>query len=507
MLGAGAALLPFANAAWAANGAVSLGEPQPFSFERLIEEARALAAQPWAPPPQAPDWLGQLTLEQQRAIRVLPERAVQLGPTPFQLRPVHLGSFFREQVRIHLVQGGSASELRYDPAMFDLGGVQPPEPLPAETGFAGFRIFYPLGTSGSLDELLVFQGASYFRAVGRGTRYGISARGLALETGLGKPEEFPSFTQFWIVQPADQFDPLTICALLRSRSVTGAYRFVVVPRESTAMQVDASLFFRSDVEQVGIAPLTSMFYFGPNDRIGIDDYRGRVHNSGGLSMWRGGGEVLWRPLVDPATLRVSVFEDENPRGFGLLQRERDLADFGDLDARFDLRPNLWVEPKGAWGKGSVRVIEIPTGDEVHDNIVAFWTPAEPVRAGSELRLAYSLVFSLDPPLQTGLVPVINTAVGRGGRAGDPDRPPELRRVALDFAPLAGQGPGTPAPEVNLACANAECTQPILQPNPGTGGWRVLFDSRLGGGAVELRCFLTQGGRPVSETWLYRLDNN
>jgi glucans biosynthesis protein len=499
--------LPLADAALAADAPSGLGEPQPFSFERLIEQARALAAQPWVPPPQAPEWLARLTLEQQRAIRVRPERIIQLGPTPFQLRPVHLGSFFREQVRLHLVQGGEARELRYEPAMFDLGGVQPPEPLPPETGFAGFRIFHPVGTSGTPDELLVFQGASYFRAVGRGTRYGVSARGLALETGLGRPEEFPSFTQFWIIQPADQLEPLTICALLNSPSVAGAYRFVVVPRESTAIQVDASLFFRGDVEQAGIAPLTSMFQFAPNDRAGVDDYRHRVHNSGGLSMWRGGGEVLWRPLVNPGILQVSVFEDENPRGFGLLQRQRDPTAFGDLEARFDLRPNLWVEPKGAWGKGSVRLIEIPSGDEAHDNIVAFWTPAEPVRARSELRLAYSLVFSLDPPLQTGLVPVIGTSVGRGGRSGDRERPPELRRVALDFAPLPGQGPATPAPEVNLACANAECTQPILQPDPGTGGWRVLFDSRLGGGAVELRCFLTQAGHPVSETWLYRLDNN
>ncbi|HEX8375687.1 MAG TPA: glucan biosynthesis protein, partial [Geminicoccaceae bacterium] len=450
-------------------------------------------------------WLGDLTPEAQRAVKVLPERAIRLGPTtPFQLRPVHLGGFHREPVRLHLVQDATAREILYDPAMFDFGDAKPPEPPGPETGFAGFRLFFPLGPEGGYDELLTFLGASYFRAVVRGARFGISGRGLALETGLGRPEEFPAFTRFWFVQPADRLDPLTVCALLESRSVAGAYRFIVTPRENTVMQVDASLFFRADVQQVGIAPLTSMFYLGPNDRVGTDDYRERVHDSDGLSVWRGGGEVVWRPLVNPGELRMSVFGDENPRGFGLLQRDRGVLAYDDLDARFDLRPNLWVEPKGAWGKGSVRLIEVPTPDETHDNIVAFWTPEAPARAGGELRLSYGLVWSFGPPLQTGLAPVLTTAIGRGGRPGDPNRPEGARRVAIDFAPGFGQGPGTQPPEVSLECRNGDCTPAVLQPNPGTEGWRVTFDAATGEG-TELRCVLTQAGRPISETWLYRLD--
>jgi glucans biosynthesis protein len=490
--------------ALAATAPPPLGDPEPFSFERLIEQARALAGQPYAPPPPAPDWVAQLTPEQQRAIHVLPERVLQLGPTPFQLRPIHLGAFYREPVRLYLVDSGGARELLYDPAMFDLGGVRPPDQPSPQTGFAGLRVFFPLNPGGSYEELLAFLGTSQFRAVGRGTRYGLSARGLALDTGLGHPEEFPAFTRFWLVQPADPSDPLTICALLDSRSVAGAYRFVVVPRDQTVMQVDASLFFRNDVQQVGIAPVNSMFYFGPDDRVGVDDYRERVQNSGDLSVWRGNGEVLLRPLVNPTELRVSVFGDENPRGFGCLQRHRNLMDYRDLDNRWDLRPNLWVEPKGAWGKGSVRLIEVPTPDETHDNIVAFWTPDEPVRGKSELRLAYALTWALESPLQTGLAQVVETSVGRGGKPGE-DRPQDLRHVAIDFGPVPGQNGSTPAPEVRLECNNGACPQPLLQPNPGTGGWRVGFDYRLGGNVAELRCLLQQGGRPVSETWLFRLD--
>jgi glucans biosynthesis protein len=428
-----------------------------------------------------------------------------LGGSPFSVQLYHLGSYYRYPVRIHLVEEGNAREIGYDPGLFDFGSVKLPETLPPEAGFAGFSINYVFEEGGAPRELLTFLGASYFRAIGRQSRFGISARGLALETGLGRPEEFPSFTSFWIIRPNDPRDPLQICALLDSPSVAGAYRFDVAPRDGTMVAVDASLFFRADVSQVGIAPLTSMYFFGPNDRHNIDDSRGQVHDSDGLAIWRANGEALWRPLANPEELRISVFTDENPRGFGLLQRERAYAAYGDLDARFDQRPNLWVEPKGAWGKGSVRLIEIPILDETHDNIVAFWTPEEPVTAGRELRVAYSLLWSLQPPLETGLIPVLGTRVGQGGEPGT-ERPADLRRVVIEFGAPGPNFPADALPEVVVECHNGECAPAVLRRNDTTGGWQVMFDVGLGSEAVELRSYLTQGGKPVSETWLYRLDN-
>jgi glucans biosynthesis protein len=249
-----------------------------------------------------------------------------------------------------------------------------------------------------------------------------------------------------------------------------------------------------------------MFFFGANDRAGVDDARNQVHDSDGLAIWRANGEFLWRPLVNPVELRIGVFSDENPRGFGLLQRERGLPAYGDLDARFDQRPNLWVEPKGAWGRGSIRLIEIPILDESHDNIVAFWTPEEPVMAGRELRVAYSLLWSLAPPLATGLAPVLSTRVGQGV-APSGERPGKLRRVVIEFGPAGPALPQGAVPEVVLECNNGTCAPPAVRPNDSSGGWQVAFDTGLGDGAVELRCFLAQAGRPVSETWLYRLDNS
>jgi periplasmic glucans biosynthesis protein len=482
-----------------------VGAAQPFSFERLIVQAKDLAQRPYERRPEVPQWLSDLAPQQYRTIRYRPERAMPFGGSPFSVQLYHLGSYHRFPVRVHLVEEGNAREIGYDPGLFDFGPVKLPETLPPDAGFAGFSINHVFEEGGAPRELLTFLGASYFRAVGRQSRFGISARGLALETGLGRPEEFPSFTSFWIIRPNDPRDPLQICALLDSPSVAGAYRFDVAPRDGTVVAVDASLFFRADVSQVGIAPLTSMYFFGPNDDRDIDDHRGQVHDSDGLAIWRANGEALWRPLANPDELRISVFTDENPRGFGLLQRERAYRAYGDLDARFDQRPNLWVEPKGAWGKGSIRLIEIPILDETHDNIVAFWTPEEPVTAGRELRVAYSLMWSLQPPLETGLIPVLGTRIGQGGEPGT-ERPADLRRVVLEFGAPGPNFPADALPEVVVECHNGECAPAVLRRNDTTGGWQVMFDVRLGSEAVELRSYLTQGGKPVSETWLYRLDN-
>ena len=488
-----------------AQPAVELGEPEPFSFERLIVQAKEMAQRAYERRPAAPQWLSDLSPEQYRGIHYRPERAIPLGSSPFSVQLFHLGSYHRYPVRVSLVEEGNARQVLYDPSAFDFGSVQVPDPLPKDAGFAGFRVHYVFAEGEAPQELLTFLGASYFRAVARNTRFGISARGLALETGLGKAEEFPVFTDFWIFRPNDPRDPLQICALLDSSSVAGAYRFDVAPRDGTVVLVDASLFFRAEIAQVGIAPLTSMYFFGANDRVGVDDGRGAVHDSDGLSIWRATGEALWRPLANPGDLRVSVFADDNPRGFGLLQRGRDYQAYGDLTARFERRPNLWVEPKGAWGMGSVRLIEIPIQDETHDNIVAFWTPQEPITAGHELRVAYSLLWSLQPPLETGLVPVLTTRIGQGGEPGG-DRPPELRRVSIEFGPPGPVATPGALPEAVVECHNGECSPAILRPNDVTGGFQVTFDVRLGGDAVELRCFLAQEGKALSETWLYRLDN-
>ncbi len=506
-IGALAAAWSAAASTSPADAASSPGDAQPFSFERLIERTKQLAGQPYVAPPSLPDWLSAIPYEVWRTITFKPEQAVWADSPSYQLQFFFPGSFYKFPVRIYVVDGGTAREVRFSPDMFDLSPLKNRQDFPQNLGFAGFSVHYPLDKPNVFQELLAFLGASYFRAVGRGTRYGLSARGLALNTGLGKPEEFPIFREFWVQRPSQPFDPLTVHALLDSPSVAGAFRFDVVAREHTRIDIDCNLFFRAAVDQVGLAPLTSMFSFGPNDRRQTEDYRNAVHNSDGLAIWTGSGDVLWRPVVNPSELRISVFGDESLRGFGLLQRERQFAAYEDLDARFELRPNLWVEPRGTWGKGSVRLIEIPTPDETHDNIVAFWTPDAKVDAASELRVAYGLIWSLAGPLDTGLARVVDTRIGTpDGHPGNENGP---RLIVIDFERPSGDRPrDTGTVEPSVSTGNSKVDRIVLNENPMIDGWRVSFVVQPAtDGPVELRCYLKIGDRRISETWLYRLDQS
>jgi glucans biosynthesis protein len=483
--------------------------PRPFSFERLIDQTRQMAKAAYAAPPNVPDALANLGHDVYDKLRFRPEAEIWASSPAYRLQLFMPGGPYKSPVRINLVSDGMARPIALRPEMFDLSALKEQVTLPADLGFAGFRVVYPFDRPDAFTELLTFLGFSYFRALGRGTNFGTSARGLTLNTGLGREEEFPNFREFWIQEPTQASDPLTIFALLDSPSVAGAFRFDVVVRENTRIAVDANLFFRSDVEQIGIAPLTGMYFFGPNDRRNVDDYREAAYSTSGLSMWTGPGEILWRPFVNPSDLRMSVFTDENPRGFGMAQRPRDGKAFDDVESAFQNKPNAWVEPRGTWGKGSVRLIEIPTPDENNQNIVAFWTPADAVKAGQEVRLSYTLIWSLPPTIDPALATVRTTRIGVTRRSDGTVRE-DSRTIIIDYdATHEDQLPPLDKVQPEISVGNGELGMSRLEPNPVDGGWRLIFTVRpeSNGDAVELRAVLKADNQPLSETWLYRLDKS
>jgi glucans biosynthesis protein len=371
-------------------------------------------------------------------------------------------------------------------------------PPPVELAYSGFRVHHPLNRPDHYDEFAVFQGASYFRAIGRGQSYGLSARGLALSTAEPTGEEFPIFRAFWIERPAAGAGAVVAHALLDSPSTAGAFRFVIRPGEQTEMEVDATLYPRVDLTHPGIAPLTSMFFFGSADRVGVDDFRPAVHDSGGLAIWNGRGERLWRPLGNPAKLQISQFLDDGPRGFGLLQRQRRFETFEDLEANYERRPSLWVEPVGNWGPGAVHLIEIPSNEEIHDNIVAYWRPAKPIPAGAEHRFGYRLFWCWQPAPEPDIAIVASTRIGAS-------HTPRSRLFVVDFAGgrLKQRGADRLAKAV-VEASQGHVLHPVVQPNPSTGGQRVSFlldpaDAKV----AELRCFLTLDGERISEVWTWR----
>jgi glucans biosynthesis protein len=506
-----------ARAAWIAVAALVLALPGveragAFGLDDVAERAAELAARSYQDPHDpVPKWLLDLDYDQYRDIRFRPEKALwgELG-LAFTVQLFHPGYYHNRAVRIHVVSPSGEVSLRsFSPDQFDYGENEPRGRSGKGLGYAGFRVHYPLKTASYRDEVIAFLGASYFRALGRDQVYGLSARGIAIDTALPSGEEFPWFREFWLVQPLPGARDLTSYALLDSPSLTGAYRFVLTPGPQTRVDVEMRLFPRKAIAKLGVAPLTSMFLYGEmGAREGIADFRPEVHDSDGLLVGAGSGEWLWRPLDNPRVLSVTSFELVDPRGFGLVQRDRELDHYQDFEARSDLRPSAWIEPRGPWGAGRIELVEIPTHREIDDNIVAYWVPQATASAGAPVSLAYSIFWYGDDP---GWPP--------GGRAiasrRDLGTLDGARRLIVDFDGGALRSlPADASVEgvVTAVGGGGEAARPqgpveVLEKqamrNPVTGGWRLVFQLKPAG-PVELRAFLRHGDAVLTETWSYLL---
>jgi glucans biosynthesis protein len=483
-----------------------LGQPQAFDYAWLKGQARALANGIYQPPlNHIPDEVKALDWDQYRAIRYRTDHALWAKERlRFQVKFFHLGLYYKSPVRMYEVADGQAQELAYDPAMFDYGksGLKDSR-LPKDLGFAGFRVHFHTELE---REIVAFLGASYFRAVSGELQYGLSARGLAIDCGMDRAEEFPMFTAFWLERPAPDAGTLTVYALMDSPSIAGVYRFDISPTATLVMEVDAALYPRKEIARLGVAPLTSMFLYGENDRRMANDWRPEIHDSDGLAMRTGSGEWIWRPLVNPASLRFNAFLDQNPRGFGLLQRDRNFDHYQDDGAFYDRRPSLWVEPKSGWGKGSIQLVEIPTVDETADNIVAFWNPADTPRPGQELLFSYRLHWGAQMPVNPPLAQVVATRTGLGGYVGR-KRTYFSWRFVVDFAggDLSRLDKDVEVEPV-ITASRGQIEFPSVRPLDTVQGYRVTFDLKPTDDSVapvDLRLYLRVNGQPLTETWLYQ----
>lgn len=444
-----------------------------------------------------------LDYDSYRAIRPAP-MALGDGRGAIEVDFLPPGLIFDRPVELAVVRDGQVYGVNFDPSVFDFDPSHfTPEQAaaarragPQGMGYSGIRLRSTLNRPDKLDEVAVFQGASYLRAVGRDMLYGLSARGLAIDTAEPAGEEFPAFTRYWIERPDPEAKEIVIRALLESRSCTGAYEFVVAPGDATSMAVRCRLFPRRPLAKVGIAPLTSMYYFGPGDRRGIDDFRDAVHDSDGLQMITGAGRRLWRPLTNPANLQISAFLDDSPQGFGLTQRARGFDDYEDAEARYDRRPSAWIEPAADWGRGQVVLIEIPVESEFHDNIVAFWrpeTPLEPREEGHEF--TYRILWCATPPDGSDLGRVISTRTGASVNGAG------RRTMVVDFEKESAWAEGL-KPEVHAG--GEKVTGAVLRPLPGRAGMRLAFDfTPPEGRALEFEATLIGPDGPQTETWLHR----
>ncbi len=471
------------------------GPPEAFPEDYVLNLARKRAEQPFAEEKVELDGaFGEITYDQYRDIRFDPSKSIWKDTgSPFTFDLFHTGSLYKVPVDVFVVQDGQAQKINYLPELFIFGSSVTPPPAGTVLPYAGLRIRHPINNPQVWDEFAVFLGASYFRAVAKGQVYGLSARGLAIDTAGPKGEEFPYFRAFWVRRPADDANTIVLYALLDSPSTTGAYRFSLRPGETTLMDVEVRLFPRTDLGHAGFAPLTSMFLFDATGRGRFDDFRPAVHDSGGLQMLTGKGEWVWRPLANPRTLQVSAFVDQAPQGFGLMQRSRAYGDFNDLEAHYERRPSVWVEPVGDWGAGHVELVEIPSDREINDNIVAYWRPRDPIAKGTEYGLTYRLYWCRDWPAEPPLARAISTAQGLNWNQ-------DGRKFVIEFVggDLSGEISAT------VSAGGGTIKHDVLQANPETKGYRLKFElDPQGSELVELRAQLKRGETPVSEIWLYR----
>ncbi len=484
--------------------------------QRALERAQTPFHSPAADLPAVlrPD---SLTYDKYRIIEFRHDHALWAADKlPFRIEFFHPGYIYHEPVKVNEFNSLHTQPIRFVQDFFDYHQLDIAKSIPVDTGYAGFRVLNQLNEPGKWDELGSFLGASYFRLLGKNERYGESARGLALDSGeTDRPEEFPLFTDWWLGKPENDDNGLHLFAILDSVSCVGAYEFFIRPGETTTASIKAVIYLREPdqikavnkdrkpLKTIGMAPLTSMFWFGKNTERKPDDYRTEVHDSDGLLVHMGNGEVFWRPLDNPPGMRHQVFNAPNVKGFGLLQRERNFSAYQDMFNLYHQVPSVWVEPDGNWGEGSLHLLELSTGYEGLDNIVAFWDPKDKPAPLKPYRFGYTLYWEgQGADLRRSEDRVVATHVGADSQF------PGATQFVIDFS--GPQFDQIPADKPPVAIANCSGTAKVVDNfvvrNVYSNTWRVflkLQPQKDNHDPIDLRCTLQQGTNVIGETWTYQ----
>ncbi|MBP9887816.1 MAG: glucan biosynthesis protein [Leptospiraceae bacterium] len=476
-----------------------------FDYEELRKKAKELLSKPYKEPKKTiTKSLAELNYDKYKDIRFLPEKSIwREEGSPFQLQFLHPGYIYDYNVLINEVKNSKSFPIYYNSSYFDFSAIQLKEKNSNEIGFSGFKVHYPINTDEHTDEFLVFQGATYFRAVSQNQFYGLSARGLATNTGMPYAEDFPIFKEFWIKKPASKDESIKIYALMDGKSAVGAYEFEFIPGKITETRVKAEIILRKEVDRLGIAPLTSMYWYGENSEASHPSAYPEIHDSDGLLVLNANDEWIWRPLENPKKPTLNSFSSENVRGFGLLQRDREFSSYEDSEMKYHLRPGAWVEPEGDWGKGSVQLYRSPTKQDSDDNIGAFWVPDEMPKVGEALNLSYKIFWVNQNPNSKTIADVVATRVKPVPKETDS----YIYQIDFKGGKLKGVENPSDLEAVVTATESAGVSEITVQKIPETEKWRCSFKltHKANSKPVELKAFLKKSDSVITESWTYTLE--
>ena len=490
-----------AQPAAASTGAVAAGNGEPFAAGRVADLARALAAEPHKPPAPAPlDALASATPEDMAAVRYKPAELLWEGDNlAFTIEPLHRSRNLPGEVELYTVDGVFAARVPYDPGKFDFGKLKPP-PASAQLGFTGFRVHHR-GGDGKLNPVASLLNASIVSAAAHDQVWGAISQLLTVRSGEQMAEEAPHIRAVWIEKPKPTATELILHAVVDTPSLAGAVRFTLRVGEATVIDTECTIFARRQVDHFGLAPIQATYLSGPLDWPHADDMRPAVYEAGGVQMLTGSGEWIWRPIANRARLQISGFVDNDPQGFGLIQRDRVFSAFLDDDNEWQRRPSVWIEPIGKWGQGEITLMEIPAASQNNKNIACYWRPKPALAAGSEGSFAYRQFWSWRPPGRSDGAIVTASRIGR--IPGDTSE--AKTRFLLQFEGGQLSDPAKAATIVPIIWSSAGKVSSLrTYRTPRHRSMRVVFDLDASGQPlVELRVVLKQDAVSTSETWLYR----
>lgn len=485
------------------------GQAHAFGLNDVVVQAKQLASSGYQPVPKIPETLTQI--DESTYGRIAFKPSAQLwSSSRFSVLPIAAGYIYQRPVELYEVTPQSVAPIVFDKGQFDWPSPSFAQSVPANLGFAGFSVDYPLSGQDAKDLLLTFLGGTQLSVVAANQVEGAHARGVAIDTGLPQGEQFPMFTKFWLVRPDPADHHMTIYALLDGQSLTGAYEFVVRPDgERVSVHVTASLFPRTRIARVGLAPLSTMYFYGQIGQRPAGQWRPGVFESDGLLMHLGEGNWVYRSLRNPSELRINQFDADGIRGFGFMQRQKRFCYFEDVLARYEKRPSLWITTEAGFGKGKIVLVQIPTNSDLHENQIVFFQPSDTVDADHPLSFAYTLTVGdssvADEPLAEVRRPMIGTA-----KVNMDDKTDKAYRINLDFAggKLGGLAPNSPVIAQIDTGGTANVLEQAVVPLPEPGHWRLsMMLAPTGRGEIHVDATLAVGKKVLSETWRYELPSD